>query len=291
MARDYRAPIPRGLTDQQAGALAEELARFVSSALCVPVSVGLHRDAERDALGEIKRTEKQGFHAHLYFPTRALAMTVGTGEGTGDSGYGFGPKLTMLANKRQSAAWVESFNAHWADTCNRYLISAGKAPAMDHRSYKRQGVNAIPLPKMGVAATAMERKGVQTMRGDLLRVALNLGEAQRKAMSTVHEAKRAEVGAGLTARILVRRQHLGITQERQAMPSATVTPRPVAVRPRSMARTHVGHLPTLAEKIKAAARPPKNEAERQGCPRRPTRRLSAAGRGIRVPSVAHVVRH
>ena len=86
-------------------------------------------------------------------------------------------------------------------------------------------------------------------------------------MSTIHEVKRAEVGASLAARNLVRRQHLVITQERQAMPSAIVTPRPVSPRPRSKVRTHVGYQPSLADKIRAAARPPRNEAERQALDR------------------------
>lgn len=265
VARDYRVPIPRGLTDAQARGLAVDLAEFIRDALHVPVSVGLHRDAERDVLGDLKSSEKQGLHAHLYFPTRTLDSTsrsTGGGEATG-----FGAKLAMLSNKRASAAWVESFNAHWADTCNRYLTSSGKGPAIDHRSYKRQGVTDTPQPKVGQQATAMERKGIQTMRGDLLRAALNLGVAQQQAKGTAHEAKRAEVGASLAARILVRRQHLGITQELQALPSAIVAPRPVAVRARSMARTHVGRQTSLAEKVKAASRPPRYEAERQALER------------------------
>lgn len=266
VARDYRVPIPRGLTDEQARDLAVDLARHIANALGTPVSLGLHRDAERDALGMVKPAEKQGFHAHLYFPTRALDSSS-RGIQDGENATGFGPKLEMLSNKKTSAAWVESFNAKWADTCNRYLISAGKAPAIDHRSYRRQGIAETPQPKVGQAATALERKGVQTMRGDLLRAALNLGEAHQKAKGTAHEAKRLEVGATLTTRILARRQHLGITQERQTMPQAIVTPRPVSPRPRSKVRTHVGYQPSLADKIRAAARPPKNDAERQALER------------------------
>lgn len=265
VARDYRVPIPRGLTDEQARDLAVDLAEFIRDALHVPVSVGLHRDAERDALGMVKPAEKQGFHAHLYIPTRALdASSRGSQDG---EATGFAQKLAMLSNKKSSSAWVESFNAHWADACNRYLADTSSALVVDHRSYVRQGVAEAPQPKVGQQATAMERKGIQTRRGDLLRAALNLGEAQRSLTSSAGEAARAEVGASLTTRILVRRQHLGITQERQTMPQAIVAPRPIAVCPRRMARTHVGYQPSLAEKIRAAARPPKNDAERQALER------------------------
>lgn len=37
--------------------------------------------------------------------------------------------------------------------------------AVDHRSYKRQGVDLIPTIHKGVAATKMERRGIKTERG------------------------------------------------------------------------------------------------------------------------------
>jgi len=125
IARDYRIPIPLGLSDDQAGNLAEEMARFIADELHTPVSVGLHRDADRDVLGQVKPDDRQGFHAHLYFPTRRLADVVGdTGQdsedGTsgGTDASGFGVKLSMLSNKRTSIAFVESLNTRWADLAN-----------------------------------------------------------------------------------------------------------------------------------------------------------------------------
>src|SRR6187402_1260107 len=54
VARDYRIPIPLGLTDQQAGHMSEEMARFISRQLHTAVSLGLHRDSRIDALGAEK---------------------------------------------------------------------------------------------------------------------------------------------------------------------------------------------------------------------------------------------
>jgi hypothetical protein len=53
VARDYRIPIPLGLDDERAGQLAEKLARFIMGELGTPVSVGLHRDAAVDVLGQV----------------------------------------------------------------------------------------------------------------------------------------------------------------------------------------------------------------------------------------------
>ncbi|UPG84528.1 MobA/MobL family protein [Luteibacter aegosomatis] len=283
VARDYRIPIPRGLTDNQAGDLAVDLAEVIRDALGVPVSVGLHRDADRDALGQVKPDHLQGFHAHLYFPTRPLAAAAGTGaeEGTGDTGHGFGPKLAMLSNKKQSAAWVDAFNEKWAEVSNEYLAAAGLPVVIDHRSYKRQGRSEVPQPKMGQAATAMERKGISTARGDVLREALAMAEVHRKVRTATATATASSAGShpaevampagarGTTERIPVAVPGVVMgarpTLRRPSKPGAPrdVEPRRVrtGVRVR-MGGAAPGLKTSLAQRVAAAGASPKTEAER-----------------------------
>jgi len=167
VARDFRVPIPHGLTDQQAGDLAIDVAQFVANFLGTAVSMGLHRDNERDAVGELKPDEKRGFHAHLYFPTRKLQCWTGEGEPVTELGWG--PKLSDLANKRASGPIVELLNQRWAEIANDHLREAGLPADRDHRSYARLGVQKRREPKMGQAATALERQGVFTDKGDDIR--------------------------------------------------------------------------------------------------------------------------
>ena len=49
------------------------------------------------------------------------------------------------------------------------METAGRPERIDHRSYERQGVNKIPSIHMGVAASQMERKGIQTEKGNINR--------------------------------------------------------------------------------------------------------------------------
>jgi hypothetical protein len=166
VARDYRIPVPFGLTDKQAGDLAEEMARFICQELHTAVSMGLHRDGELDALGALKPSEKQGFHAHLYFPTRKLEELE---QADGTSAWGLGAKLVLLSNKNSSGAFVERLNEKWAELANQFM-SANSLPAdFDHRSYVRQELPITPQPTLGAAVTAMERRGFFTRRGDALR--------------------------------------------------------------------------------------------------------------------------
>ncbi|MGH9421183.1 MAG: MobA/MobL family protein, partial [Thermoanaerobaculia bacterium] len=155
-AHDYRIPVPLGLTDNQAGDLAQAMARFIANELTTPVSMGLHRDAKVDSLGNIKSKEKQGYHAHLYFPTRKLEEI--TGE-DGSTAWALGAKFAELANKNTSGAFVEKLNEHWAGLANQFTADQGLTADYDHRSYARQELTITPQLTLGPAATAMERKG------------------------------------------------------------------------------------------------------------------------------------
>lgn len=166
VARDYRIPIPFGLSDTAAGDMAEAMARYIVDRLCVPVSIGVHRDNAMDAVGEAKPEEKIGAHAHLYFPTRSLEQMVGE---DGTSEWTFGPKLVLLASKREGSAFVDQLNAHWAGLANRFTKEAGLVSDYDHRSYKRMEMDITPQPTLGATVVAMERKGFFTRKGDALR--------------------------------------------------------------------------------------------------------------------------
>ena len=49
------------------------------------------------------------------------------------------------------------------------MEQAGRPERIDHRSYKRQGVEQLPTVHLGVAATRMERRGISTDKGNINR--------------------------------------------------------------------------------------------------------------------------
>jgi hypothetical protein len=193
VARDYRIPIPLGLDDQRAGRLAEKLARFIMGELDTPVSVGLHRDAAVDALGQVKPDHLQGYHAHLYFPSRSLVIrspdTEGGAEGLETS---FGPRHPMLASKALGRGMVELFNKTWAELANAAAAEVGLPADYDHRSYERMGVPLTPQPTLGAGATALERKGFFTRKGDALREIVVMSEVYKAAHATALTAQQEQ---------------------------------------------------------------------------------------------------
>ncbi|MGD1089296.1 MAG: MobQ family relaxase [Verrucomicrobiota bacterium] len=66
-------------------------------------------------------------------------------------------------------SWLFKQRETWAEAVNEALAQAGRPERVDHRTLKAQGIDREPQPKIGVAATAMQRKGVETERGKVVR--------------------------------------------------------------------------------------------------------------------------
>ena len=74
-------------------------------------------------------------------------------------------ELTDWNNRLNAELWRSNF----ANLCNRYLKENNLQKRVDHRSYKRQGRDEIPTIHMGPSASALERKGIPTEKGDINR--------------------------------------------------------------------------------------------------------------------------
>ena len=183
VAHDFRIPIPFGLTDADAEAMARAMAQHIVSDWHTVVSVGLHRDSPVDAMGLPKPPGKQGFHAHVYFPTRALAFDADAardpdedGQG-GSDGWAFGEKLKAFSKRKAASVVIDQLNQQWAALANHHTLMVGGVPDFTHLSYKRLGLDRVPQLRLGPSATAMERKGMVTEKGEALRAQLARGSA------------------------------------------------------------------------------------------------------------------
>lgn len=57
----------------------------------------------------------------------------------------------------------------WVALVNKYLEQSAISERIDHRSFARQGLDKIPSIHLGVATSQMERKGIETERGNINR--------------------------------------------------------------------------------------------------------------------------
>lgn len=166
LAREIEIALPVELDREKQIQLVREYVKenFVSVGMCADFAIHDKQDGNP--------------HAHIMLTMRPLEQSGEWGakskkEYLLDKG-GQRIKLkngTFKSRKVDTVDWnsqekAEVWRQAWADTANRYLAAQDRPERIDHRSYKRQGIEQIPTVHMGVAATQMERRGIVTDKGN-----------------------------------------------------------------------------------------------------------------------------
>ncbi|MGD1089840.1 MAG: MobQ family relaxase [Verrucomicrobiota bacterium] len=134
LAREFVLAVPRELDAKQQFELAAGWAQkeLVNTGMVAEVSLHHSKDGKNP-------------HVHILCTMRRL---------DGDHFSAKKPRewndVGLLCKQRES----------WANAVNTALEKAGRDERVDHRSLKDRGIDQIPEPKIGVAATAMKRRGV-----------------------------------------------------------------------------------------------------------------------------------
>lgn len=118
-------------------------------------------------------------HAHILLTLRDIDAS------------GFGKKNRSWNNQSQ----VESWRASWAEIVNRYLEKAGLDVRIDHRSFKRQGLNLTPTKHVGRQTTWNGEKVAEvSMENKLILIERNLQQQKQelKAKTRIADAKKPE---------------------------------------------------------------------------------------------------
>ena len=135
LAREFILALPQELSTDEQIELAESWARReLVNAEGMVVQVSVHHDKAG-----------KNPHAHLLCTTRRL-----DGENFATKKAREWDDVSLLIRQRES----------WAEAVNVALGNAGRAERVDHRSLKERGIDRLPEEKIGVAATAMEKRGV-----------------------------------------------------------------------------------------------------------------------------------
>ncbi len=134
LAREFILAVPRELSADAQFATAVGWARenLVGPGMVAEVSLHHPRDGKNP-------------HVHILCPLRKL-----------DGGKFDAKKAREWNDKGLLVKQRES----WAAAVNAALEKAGSDERVDHRSLKDRGIDRAPEPKIGVAATAMKRRGL-----------------------------------------------------------------------------------------------------------------------------------
>ncbi|ACV29800.1 DNA strand transferase [Anaerococcus prevotii] len=172
LARNFIISLPKELSIEENKKMIEEYVQnnFVKEGMIVDLAI---HDESREG--------NQNIHAHIMTIVRPINED-GTWGQKSKKEYILDEKGEKVLNKNgkpktrkvELTTWndkgnVEKWRENFSDLCNEYLAKNNIEKRVDHRSFKRQGIKQIPTIHLGASASAMERKGIRTEKGDINR--------------------------------------------------------------------------------------------------------------------------
>ena len=170
VAREIVAGLPRELDRETNWELARSFAqRVLVEGEGIAVDVALHNGTARDG-GEQP-------HVHLLLSTRVITPE------------GFAKKKHIGLDKDTT---LRAWRSAWEEHVNAYLDESGSDARIDLRSLKDQGIDRKPEPKIGAEACALEKKGIDTRRGNQWREVQHSNHLLAYAQPVTSESLKAE---------------------------------------------------------------------------------------------------
>lgn len=193
VAREYVVDLPHELSLETRTSMVKEFAQKISDQYKIGIHVALHKPG--------KDGDQRNFHAHLLLGTKSINE-----RGFGNVNRDLDPINCQRKPDQKNTA--EVFRSEWAEICNRELKHAGVDKVYEHESLKVQKQKAIdakdfdkaeklnrePTIHLGVAATAMERKGIQTDKAQVnksIRLENGIQRLERTLISLLSQTRKA----------------------------------------------------------------------------------------------------
>ena len=210
LATELELGLPHELTTEQRRALVEGFARALVERYKVAVDVAIH--------GPGKEGDHRNHHAHLMITHREIGP-----DGLGE----IANRRTierMVKGRMKAVNTAGAFNEAdiiptrmaWAEAVNTAYDAAGLGIRVDHRSHTDRGLSAEPTKHLGPAASAMERRGEATDRGDI-----NREVAARNIQRDQIEAERLTLSAAIAALVAERQSRTDARELRAAVRTAS----------------------------------------------------------------------
>lgn len=194
VAREFEVSLPTELDADRRRKLAIAFTREIANRYGITTDVAIHAPSHAG--------DKRNHHAHILTSTNKV------------DGLGFGNKARELdlvahnmSGKLGQSNEIEWLRARWAEMVNLALAECAVAVRVDHRSYERQALATghdvklanLPTVHLGPQASALERRGIATVPGDLNRKVkiFNL-EAKRVRHAIREEARQSDAPAPAT---------------------------------------------------------------------------------------------
>ncbi len=156
VAREIVVALPHELTAPEQRILIREYAQGLSQRTGWAVDVAVHAPGDEG--------DQRNSHAHLLCTTRVV-------ERNAQGKIQLGAKTREWDVVSSGKELIRSERQEWEVATNQALEQAQQAARVDARSYAEQGLDLMPQTHLGVNACQMERKGIETERGNRNRLA------------------------------------------------------------------------------------------------------------------------
>lgn len=165
VAREWLINLPYELDEAKRKALAHEFTQALADKYNIIADCAIHSPSKKEVA---RGADPRNYHAHILVTTREAQLDA-------DGTLFFDKQFKIpfeWSNKKRDANGLQSsiqeikdIRQLWVDMANKALVGLGLAK-LDARSFKDQGLDRLPTIKMGVDATNMERKGINTEQGN-----------------------------------------------------------------------------------------------------------------------------
>lgn len=182
-AREIVVAIPAELSEYDRRLVGNSFGLWLSKRFGVVADIAIH-EPNKDG-------DERNYHAHIMITTRKAKLENGK--------VILGDKSDLELSDRElrkrygadasGRKFINEIRKQWADGVNNVLEKKGIDARIDHRSHAARGLQELPSIKMGVAATAMERRGEVSDRGEINR-AIKAANAQYR--ETKHELEQVQ---------------------------------------------------------------------------------------------------
>lgn len=167
LAREYEVALPVELSREEQIKLVRDFAKenFVDNGMCVDFSIHDKEDGNP--------------HAHIMLTTRPIEQDNSWGvkqrkeyilDKKGQKQYDKKKQTykckTVKTTNWDSKEFLQRSRESWAEKVNQELGKKSLPQRVDHRSFKEQGIEKIPTQHIGVSANAMEKRGIESQRGN-----------------------------------------------------------------------------------------------------------------------------
>ncbi len=135
--------------------------------------------------------DERNFHAHILFTTRSFDDTTKDGWSKNKYRDLASDKITVDGKSTtRGQEEVKSLRAFTAESMNKIAERDNLDVRTEHLSFAARGIEKEPTQKMGYMATQLERRGIQTERGDINRAIIASNDNMGETTAQLNEQKR-----------------------------------------------------------------------------------------------------